>query len=63
MHVKVRLTGKPHEVERVVGVLREVLKVEDESRDYRNRNGGGVRRYLEVSLAEAAADPHRSDER
>ena len=63
MHVKVRLTGKTDEVERVVDLLRDALSIESESRDYRDRNGDGVRRYLDVSLAEAATDPQHNDER
>ena len=60
MSVKVRLTGKPDDVESVAGRLREELSVESESKDYPNRNDDGVRRYLEVSM-KAVADPKSND--
>ena len=52
MSVKVRLTGSADDVKLIAEVLREVLDVGSESKDYPNREDEGVRRYLEVSLPE-----------
>ena len=52
--------GDADEVARVAAALRGVLEVERESEDYPNRNGDGVRRYLEVSMR-AIADPKSDD--
>jgi hypothetical protein len=47
--VKLRIEGLPGEVDALAGVLRGVLEVVEESRDYPNRAPStAVRRYLEV---------------
>jgi hypothetical protein len=44
--VKIRLWGHPTHVARAAARLRQRLDVVEESRDYRDRNGGRIRRYL-----------------
>jgi hypothetical protein len=55
--VKVRIEGLPGEVAALAGLLRGVIEVVEESRDYLNRGASRlVRRYLEVRAGEPPAD-------
>ena len=46
--VKVRLVGMPEDVALVTAVLAATLRVVEESRNYPNRGGELVRRYVTV---------------
>jgi hypothetical protein len=50
MTVKLRLTGEPDELARVLHALDQVLEVATDRRTYPQRGGFGVRCYAEVRL-------------
>ncbi len=56
--VKIRLWGQPAHIARTAVWLRQRLDVIEESRDYRDRNGGRVRRYLEARVLGADEKSH-----
>lgn len=55
MTIKVRLSGEPDEIARLVEHLRDQFQVAGADRAYPNRGSFGVRVYLELR----ASDPHQ----
>ncbi len=56
--VKIRLWGQPAHVARAAAWLRQRLDVIEESRDYRDRKGERVRRYLVARVLDADEESH-----
>lgn len=55
MTIKVRLSGEPDDIARLVEHLRHQFQVAGADRAYPNRGSFGVRVYLELRLAEKRA--------
>jgi len=56
--VKLRLTGEPDELARILDASRRVLDVATDGRTYPKRGGFGVRRYAEARLPTTTTHVH-----
>jgi hypothetical protein len=61
MRVKLRLTGEPNELAKVLDAISSVLDVATDGRTYRQRGGFGVRCYAEARLPRATTHVHQEE--
>lgn len=61
MTVKLRLTGEPDELARILDAISSVLDLVTDGRTYPQRGGFGVRRYAEARLPAATTHDHRKE--
>jgi hypothetical protein len=59
MTVKLRLTGEPDELARILDAISSVLDVATDGRTYPQHGGFGVRCYAEVRLPTATTHAHQ----